>query len=309
MEVSQNLPSGASDDYPTWAPAAPSDQNAVIFQRTLAGGQPQLSTENLRVPDSATPVFSSPTGFIDTEPVYDPSNANEIAFVRSTSTGPSQIYTYDSSTHALVNLSAANGDAANSDSKPDFAPSPNGSGVELIAFQSDRPTAAQSTSNGPCSGTQLYTVSDQAPASGTTSVPVFQTWTGSPSSPTGIQVCATSKNVSGRTVLVADENPVFSPDGTEVAFDQVGFNGVSDTQDIFTAYAPFSDNADRFGQEVDLTPNFATDLAPNWAPVQPGASTPETPMALLLPLGGAGVIGAAVLVAARRRRALAWPAP
>jgi hypothetical protein len=122
VEVSQNLPSGASDDYPTWAPAAPSDQNAVIFQRTLAGGQPQLSTENLRVPDSATPVFSSPTGFIDTEPVYDPSNANEIAFVRSTSTGPSQIYTYDSSTHALVNLSAANGDAANSDSKPDFAP-------------------------------------------------------------------------------------------------------------------------------------------------------------------------------------------
>jgi hypothetical protein len=97
----------------------------------------------------ATPVFSSPTGFIDSDPGYDPSNANEIAFVRSTSSGPSQVYTYNFSTHALIDLSSANGDATYNDSKPDFASSPNGSGVQLIVFQSDRPTPAQSTSNGP----------------------------------------------------------------------------------------------------------------------------------------------------------------
>jgi hypothetical protein len=133
---------------------------------------------------------------------------------------------------------------------------------------------------------------------------VFQSWTGSPPGPTGIQVRTTSKTTSG-TALVADENPVFSPDGTEFAFDQIGFNGVGNTQDVFTAYAPFSDNAGKIGQETDLTPNFATDQAPNWAPVQPGASTPEAPMALLLPLGDADVIGAAALVVARRRRPLA----
>ena len=46
VDVSQDFPTGASDDYPSWAPASSGNQNTVIFQRTLAGGQPELYTEN-----------------------------------------------------------------------------------------------------------------------------------------------------------------------------------------------------------------------------------------------------------------------
>ncbi len=295
VDVSQDFPTGASDDYPSWAPASTGNQNTVIFQRTLAGGQPELYTENLNTPNSVAPVFPNNSGFSDTQPVYDPSNANEIAFVRKTSpTGPSQIYTYNFATQALVDLSADNGDSASNDSKPDFAPSPDAFGTQLIVFQSDRPTT--SASNGPCAGTQLYTMSDAAPSSGTTIAPVFQTWSGS--APTGIQLCPTVSGVS-----VAMENPVYSPDGTQVAFDQY-----NQSQDIYTAYddsvsnTAASDDVARMSGEVDLTPNFSTDEAPNWAPVYPGESTPEAPMALLLPLGGVAVIGGGVLLVGRRRR-------
>jgi Tol biopolymer transport system component len=292
-DVSQDFVSTDSDDYPSWAPASPGNQNTIIFQRTLAGGQPELYTENINTPNSIAPVFPDNTGFSDSQPVYDPSNANEIAFVRTTSpTGPSQIYTYNFATQVLVNLSAANGDAASNDSKPDFAPSPDG-GNQLIVFQSDRSTA--NANNGPCSGTQLYTMFDQPPASGTTIAPVFQTWSGG--NPTGIQTCPMSNGVG-----VAMENPVYSPDGTQIAFDQ--FN---QSQDIYTTYddsvantAAGSDPA-RMSGELDLTPNFATDEAPTWGPVSPGESTPETPSALALPVAAVGVLGAGILIVRRRR--------
>jgi Tol biopolymer transport system component len=296
-DVSQDFVSTDSDDYPSWAPASPGNQNTIIFQRTLAGGQPELYTENINTPNSIAPVFPNNAGFSDSEPVYDPSNANEIAFVRTTSpTGPSQIYTYNFATQVLVNLSAANGDSTSNDSKPDFAPSPDNFGTQLIVFQSDRPTP--NASNGPCSGTQLYTMSDQAPASGTTIAPVFQTFSGG--NPTGVQVCPTSNGVG-----VAMENPVYSPDGTQIAFDQ--FN---QSQDIYTTYddsvlntAAAADVA-RMSGETDLTPNFATDEAPTWGPVSPGASTPEAPTTILLPAVAVGIFGGGMLLIARRRRRL-----
>ena len=110
VDVSQNLPSGASDDYPSWAPAPPGGQNRIIFQSTRGGGQPELYTEDLNSPGSVAPVFTQTQTFSDTEPVYDPSNADEIAFVRTSGSGKSQIYTYNLVTHLLVNLSAADGD-------------------------------------------------------------------------------------------------------------------------------------------------------------------------------------------------------
>jgi Tol biopolymer transport system component len=291
VDVSQNLPSGASDDYPSWAPAAPGQQNTIIFDSTRGGGSPELYTENLNNPGSVAPVFTQTGTFSDTEPVYDPSNANEIAFVRKSGSGTSQIYTYNFVSHALVNLSAADGDGNSNDSKPDFAPSPNGSGVQLLVFQSDRatPTAV----NGPCVGTQLYTMSDQA---GSPITPVFQEM--------GKQLCATSQwaQGAGTGAKVADENPVFSPDGTKIAFDQLG---TDNTPDVFAAYsAPVTGNCvAKVAGLDDLTPNYVTDVAPTWAPVDPGASTPEAPSVLLLPLVGGGVVGAAVLLARRRRTA------
>jgi Tol biopolymer transport system component len=302
VDVSQDLPSGGSDDYPSWAPAAPGEQDRIIFDSTRDGGQPELYTEDLDAPGSVAPVFSQIGDFSDTEPVYDPSDADEIAFVRTSDGGRSQIYTYNVVTRSLVDLSAANGDGTSDDSKPDFAPSPDSSGTQLLVFQSDRPTGG--ASNGPCAGTQLYTMSDRV---GPTSsiAPVFQQMSGSPPEPDGVQVCATSKGAQGVAAgtKVAVENPVFSPDGTEVAFDQLGYNGTGNTQDVFTAYsAPLSGGVARIGNEDDLTPNFATDEAPSWAPVSPGASTPEVPDTLLLPVTGGGVIGGAVLLTRRRRR-------
>ena len=310
LDVSQDLPSGASDDYPSWAPAASGAQNTLIFQSTREGGLPELFTENLDVPGSVAPVFPPTTtaGFSDTEPVYDPSNANEIAFVRTTGSGPSQIYTYNLSTHVLVDLSAANGDAADDDSKPDFAPGVNADGTQLVAFQSNRPTGG--ASNGPCAGTQLYTMSDQ-PEATSTILPVFQQWSGTPPAPTGVQVCTTSQGAEGvgAGTKVAAENPVFSPDGTEIAFDQLGSDGAGSTQNIFTAYeAPFDGSAAQSGNEDDLTPNYATDQAPTWAPILPGASTPEAPATLLLPVSGIA-IGGAVLAVRRRRTPVSNPAP
>jgi hypothetical protein len=104
---------------------------------------------------------------------------------------------------------------------------------------------------------------------------------------------------------VGVENAVFSPDGTEIAFDQLAYNGSGNTQDIFTAYsAPVSSGGvAQTGSLDDLTPNFATDQAPSWAPASPGASAPEAPSALLLPVAGGGIVGGAVLLTRRRRLA------
>jgi Tol biopolymer transport system component len=287
-------PNAGVDDFPSWAPAAPGAQATIIFQRTLPGGIPQLYTENVNTPSSpATPVFSTPSGFSDTEPVFDPSNENEneIAFVRQASGGPEQIYTYDLSTPATppVNLSSSDGDSATNDSKPDFAPTKTGSpAAQEIVFQSDRPTTT--ASGGPCAGTQLYTMTDR-PGSAVT--PVFQVTSGSPPAPTGQQTCP---SVSGTNV--ATENPVFSPQGNAIAYDQPGPN----SQDVFTYDVSLSNGVGMMNTVKDLTPNFATDESPNWAPVFPGASTPEVSQSIVLPAAGVGVFGVAGLLALRKRR-------
>ena len=222
VEVSQELPSGANDDYPSWAPAAPGSQNRIIFDSTRGGGQPELYTEDIDSPGSVAPVFkkTQTQTFSDTEPVYDPSNANEIAFVRTSGSGKSQIYTYNFASHALINLSAADGDENSNDSKPDFAPSPgNGSGVQVIVFQSDRPTPNAlewSVRGHPALHHQRPgRIGDQA------GLPTVDWFT--PLQTDGAQVCATSKDsvqvATGAKVAV--ENPVFSPDGTQIAFDQL----------------------------------------------------------------------------------------
>jgi Tol biopolymer transport system component len=284
-------PNAGVDDYPSWAPGS---QGTIIFQRTVPGGSPQLYLENVNTPSSpASPVFSTPTGFSDTQPIFDPSDPHEIAFVRQAPGGPQQIFTYNLTTPGVppVNLSRADGDGSSNDSKPDFAPSPTGSpGTQLIAFQSDRPSS--SAADGPCVGTQLYTMSDQ---SGSPVSPVFQVFAGSPLAPTGQQSCPKANGSE-----VATENPVFSPQGDEIAFDEPGPN----SQNVFTFAVSVADGAARASTASDLTPNFSTDEAPSWVPLLPGASTPEVPQSIFLPLAGMGVFGAVGLLAVRRRRAI-----
>jgi Tol biopolymer transport system component len=287
-------PNAGVDDYPSWAPASPGQQGTIIFQRTLPGGSAQLYTENVNVPAvHAAPVFATPTGFSDTQPVFDPSNANEIAFVRQGPGGPQQIYTYNLSTPAVapVNVSAADGDGASNDSKPDFGPTPVGSPpVQRIVFQSDRSSAA--AFGGPCAGTQIYTITDQP---GSPVTPVFQVLAGSPPTPTGEQMCP---EVGGTDV--ATENPVFSPAGDAIAYDEPG----PDSQDLSTFDVSVQHNVGLMNTATDLTPNFATDEAPSWAPISPAAATPEIPQVILFPAWGAGIFGAAFAVSRRRRRRL-----
>jgi hypothetical protein len=188
-----------------------------------------------------------------------------------------------------VNLSASDGDGSSNDSKPDFAPSPTGSpAAQEIVFQSDRSTAG--ALNGPCAGTQLYTMTDRA---GSAITPLFQVLAGTPPVPTGQQACPMTNGVS-----VATENPVYSPQGNAVAYDEPGPN----SQNVFTFDISLSNGVGMMNTTTDLTPNFATDEAPTWAPVFPGASTPEAPVSIMLPVAGAGMFGAAVFLVARRRR-------
>jgi len=234
-------------------------------------------------------VFSTPTGFSDTEPVYDPSDAEEIAFVRQAAGGPQQIFTYDLATPSVppVNLSAADGDGSSNDSKPDFAPTTTGSpATQTIVFQSDRSSAA--AADGPCPGTQIYTSSDKP---GSAITPVFQVISGGV--PTGQQACPT---VDGNAV--ATENPVFSPEGDAIAYDEPG----PASQDVYAYAVSVAHDVGLTGTTQDLTPNFATDESPTWAPVYPGVSTPEAPQAVLLPVAGVGLAGCTALVARRRRR-------
>jgi Tol biopolymer transport system component len=285
-------PNAGVDDYPSWAPASPGQQGTIIFARTLPGGSPQLYSENVNAPAvPAVPVFAEPTGSGDNQPIFDPSNANEIAFVRQAPGGPQQIYTYNLSTPAVapVDLSAADGDGASNDSKPDFGPTPVGSPpVQRIVFQSDRSSAA--AFGGPCAGTQIYTITDKP---GSPVTPVFQVLAGSPPSPTGEQMCP---EVSGTDV--ATENPVFSPAGDAIAYDEPGPN----SQDLSTYDVSVQHNVGLMNTATDLTPNFATDEAPSWAPVFPGVSTPEVPQSILLPVSGMGIFGAAAFVVSRWRR-------
>jgi hypothetical protein len=98
---------------------------------------------------------------------------------------------------------------------------------------------------------------------------------------------------------------VFSPDGNDIAFDAINSSQDVDAYvDNVANVGPTDDNAP-MSQAVDLTPNFVADEEPNWAPVQPGESTPEVPDTLLLPLGAGVAIGLGLLVTVRQRRRVA----
>jgi len=102
--------------------------------------------------------------------------------------------------------------------------------------------------------------------------------------------------------------PVYSPDGTQVAFVQQQ-HGVN----TFTGYiVPLSGSGSGLSSAKDVSlstqGNGIINDQPDWAPVQPGTQTPEVPLPVLLP-AAALVLGGLALVFERRRRPAVRPAP
>jgi Tol biopolymer transport system component len=92
--------------------------------------------------------------------------------------------------------------------------------------------------------------------------------------------------------------PVFSPDGTSVAFVEPG-QGVNTWTGMIVGMNQGLSNA----QDVSLSTqgNGIVNDQPDWGPSQPSTGTPEVPMPLLLP-GSALVIGGLAVLVQRRRR-------
>jgi len=271
----------ASDDYASWSPAG---DGTIVFQRTTPGTPTQLYFENVADPSSAAPVFASPTGFDDTEPVFDPSDPNVIAFVRPVD-GHSHIFSYDLTTQALTDLSGqGNGGGSGDDAKPDFAPA--GTGGRIV-FESDRA----------CGYMQLYTMTAQ----GTDQSPVFPAT--SHKTPSGSEMCSS-----------AGDDPVYSPQGDQLAFDRQGDFPRGDDQGRGFAYedhewggwgnlsfVPIDSSGTATGNATGIRGYGITGVQPSWGPAAtPPAQTPEAPLPIILPVVGAGVAGTVLFV--RRRR-------
>jgi hypothetical protein len=283
----------ASDDNASWSPAG---DGTIVFQRTLPGHKTQLFTENVADPSSATPVFATPTGFDDTDPVFDPSDASLIVFVRDLG-DHTHIFSYDTTTQTLTDLSMQGGSTGN-DSKPDFSPS--GSNGRIV-FTSDRA----------CGETQLYTMT----IAGTDQRPVF----------------ASSSQDSSVQCGPEATDPVFSPQGDAIAYVQTRYwdqkrywddgnhdgrgNADRNEQDYWRGGGLYSVPVDATDTATgDPTPLASNDgvfdaTQPSWGPeASPPVQTAEASLPVVLPVAGA-VTGAAVLVLRRRLRRAALPTP
>ena len=261
--VSVSAP-GATDDDPSWSPAG---DGTIVFQRSVSGGPSQLFFENVADPAGASPVFATPTGSDDTAPVFDPADANLIAFVRPVG-GNSHIFTYELVTHVLQDLSAqGDGGRPFGDTKPDFAPTGDG-----IVFASDRM----------CRSEELFTMTLQ----GTAQTPV--------SSPRRVG--------HGRASCASGaDDPVFSPEGDALAFDDTQGQGCPEV--FIVPVAPGPSGVRTTGRPHTV----GSGDEPDWAPVvDPPADAPETSLPIALPVVGVAVATSGLYVRRRRARRRAF---
>ncbi len=263
--------SNASDDYPSWSPTG----NTIVFQRTTPGDNSQLYLENVSNPASTAPLFPSPTGFNDSEPVFDPSDPDVVTFVRKVG-HHTHIFSYNLKSQVLIDLSAQGGGGVpDNDSKPDYAAT--GTGGRIV-FQSDRQ----------CGHTRLYTMTSQ----GTDQVPVFP--------PVKRHFRVISPRCNG-----ASSDPVYSPEGDALAYDGQAKGGATE---LFTV--PVNSSGTATGNPTGITNHCALSEQPNWGPAaDPPAQTPEAGLPVVFPVIGAGIIVAFLAIYRRRRDRLSPTRP
>ncbi len=254
---------GASDDDASWSPA----DGTLVFQRTLRGAKTQLYTLDIATGSSATPVFPAPTGFNDTEPVFDPFDPDLLAFVRAVG-GQTHIFTFDLSSHVLTDLSAqGDGGMRGDDAKPDF--SPIDSGARLV-FESNRA----------CGRMQLYTMTSR----GTDQEPVFPA----------------NRRGDLRSVYrcpAPTQDPAYSPAGDALVFSE----RTGGTDAVFTVAVTASGTAG--GRPVEIARRCTSGDQADWGPLaEPPAQTPEAALPLTLPVIAVAIGGGTWAVRRQRRR-------
>jgi Tol biopolymer transport system component len=261
------------------------------------GGGSASTVETLDLTNpAATPVVIA-TGASADRPVFNPANSSQLLYVNTGTSGSQSdiiLVTNPGPGATVTDLSQSAGVGTNGDEHPDWAP--NGG---MIVFDSNRPINA-------------------ADSNGTTN----QLWVMTPSggSPNPVYVQA---QVSGPNIPVftgqTDFEPVFSPDGTQLALARiVTGQDVADTDMVkLTAsdqiVVPVGGTPDNMGSDLTLdsttspgggvTETFPTDNEPNWQGTGVVGQLPETRWVIGLPVAGAVLLGGAVLVL--RRRSLA----
>jgi Tol biopolymer transport system component len=248
-----------SDDDASWSPA---NDGTIVFTRTVPTAMTQLYVENVSDPQAASPLFSSPTGFDDFQPVYDPVDPGVIVFVRRMGSAD-HIMLVDVASGAVTDLSAQAG-AAVSDEQPDFAPA--GDPPRLVF---------QSQSAGTCGRTQLFTMA----LDGSDRIPVF------------------SSTTAGNRCPDAGTDPAYAPQGDAIVFDREGRWG----EQLYTAAVDGSGSATGSAQPVTRGVFLAggPSWAPVDGPP---TETPEAPWALGLPIAGVGASSALLAFRRRRVR-------
>ena len=290
-ELSQVSGSESHDDY---APSVASDGRTVVFNRD--GISLDTLDANATTPSSTVCVLYTPAvGLASTNtdggtsrPVFDPVDPTKLLYVGGDNhlhlvtglpspsasapsnpcgavAGQNGVTDTDLSAKAVDSLtSAADTTGTYQDENPDW--SPDGT---MIVFDSTR------------GGTNHTLWQMTNISSGTTTV--------TPLWPSQVGTGGTRKSTT---------QPVYSPDGTEVAFVQPG-QGLNTWLGSIVGMNQGLANA--VNVSLSTEGNGIVNDQPDWGPVQPSTGAPEVPLPLLLP-GAALVLGGLALVVDRRRR-------